>query len=186
MASDDESSVRRLWQQQPGDGSQEQAMAMSEIRARAAQFESRTHTWNLVGAAVIVLAVIVEAWQVWAGEELLERTGDLLTIAAFFYIAHRYRTRQMPTTPESLGRTGSVEYYRDQLIRQRDLADDKWGYLLPFVPGVSLSLLGGAVQDRPAGQVVALAVFGIVLFLGIAWWVARGARALQKQIEALD
>jgi hypothetical protein len=52
-------------------------------------------------------------------------------------------------------------------VRQRDLADDSLGYLLPFVPGVSLSLLGGAL-DRPASQVIALAVFGVALFLGTA------------------
>ena len=75
---------------------------------------------------------------------------------------------------------------RAELVRQRDLAGDSWGYLLPFVPGVTLSLLGGALQQRPASQVIALAVFGLALFLAVAWLNAFTARKRQMEIDALD
>ena len=79
-----------------------------------------------------------------------------------------------------------VEFYRAELVRQRDLSKDSWGYLLPFVPGVALALFGGGFEDRPTSQPIALVAFGVVLFLGIAWWNAHMARRLQNEIDALD
>jgi hypothetical protein len=57
---------------------------------------------------------------------------------------------------------------------------------LPFVPGVFLALFGGGFSDRPAGQLIALAAFGVALFIGIAWWNAHTARTIQDEIDALD
>jgi hypothetical protein len=71
-------------------------------------------------------------------------------------------------------------------VRQRDLSKDSWGYLLPFVPGVALALLGGGLEDRPTTHLIAVVAFGVVLFLGVAWWNAHTVRKLQSEIDALD
>jgi hypothetical protein len=92
--------------------------------------------------------------------------------------------RRHRTEPAALGSTNCVAFYRAELVRQRDLAGDSWGYLLPFVPGVTLSLRDA--QDRPASQVIALAVFGVALFLGTAWLNAFTAQKRQMEIDALD
>jgi hypothetical protein len=177
------SDIHLLWQEQ---AREEQPMAVSDIRTKALHLDSRTRRWNAVGAASIVLLLIVEAWQVWINEELLERVGDALTMAALLYTAYRYRRHHQAAPPAALGNTNSIDFYRAELVRQRDLAGDSWGYLLPFVPGVTLSLLGGAPQERPAGQVIALAAFGVALFLGTAWLNAFTARKRQMEIDALD
>ena len=161
-------------------------MPLSDIRMKALHLDNGTRRWNAVGAASIVLLVVVETWQVWINEELLERVGDALTIAALLYTAYRYRRHHRAAPPAALGSTSGVEFYRAELVRQRDLAGDSWGFLLPFVPGVALSLLGGPVQDRPASQVFAIAAFGVALFVGIAWLNAFTARKRQMEIDALD
>lgn len=176
------SDIHLLWQEQ---AREEQPMPISDIRAKALHLDSTTRRWNAVGAAAIVLLLIVETWQVWINEELLERVGDALTMAALLYTAYRYRRHHQAAPPAVLGNTHSIDFYRAELVRQRDLAGDSRGYLLPFVPGVTLSLLGGAVQERPASQVIAIAVFGVALFLGVAWLNAYTARKLQKEINAL-
>ena len=117
---------------------------------------------------------------------MLERAGDLLTIAAFVYIAYRFRKYRLAAPPVALGRTNSVDFYRAELVRERDLSKDSWGYLLPFVPGVALALLGRGLEDRPTSHMIALVAFGVVLFVGVAWWNAHTARKLQNQIDALD
>jgi hypothetical protein len=161
-------------------------MPLDDIRTKAERLDTRTRLWRVVTAGLFVLLLIVEAWQVWIGEEMLERAGDLLTIAAFAYIAYRYRKHRLAAPPVALGRTNCVEFYRAELLRQRDLSKDSWGYLLPFVPGVALALFGGGFEDRPTSQLIALVAFGVALFLGIAWWNAHTARKLQNEIDAFD
>jgi hypothetical protein len=87
--------------------------------------------------------------------------------------------------PAGLGLTGSVHFYRDQLARRRDLSGHPWRFLLPFVPGVALSLLGGAPDGSPA-QAAAVVTFGVALFFALAWWEKRRARRIQDEIEQLE
>jgi hypothetical protein len=140
----------------------------------------------VVSAPFFILVLIVEAWQVWRGEEMLERAGDLLTIAAFVYIAYRYRKHRLAAPPVALGRTNCLEFYRAELLRQRDLSRDSFAYLLPFVPGVFLALFGSGFEDRPTSHIIGIVAFGVALFLGVAWWNAYTARKLQNEIDGLD
>ena len=183
MASNSESDVRRLWQEQRHE---EEKMTLSDIRERAAAFHAKTRRSSRLGALLVGLLIVGNALEVWIEDAPLERIGSLLTIAAFVYVAFRFRKYHMAAPPAALGRTGSVEFYRAELVRQRDLSSDGWGFLLPFVPGVGLSLFGDGFGDRSPGQVMAIAACGVALFLGAAWINARSASKLQKQIEALD
>ena len=174
--------IQRMWHEQPRE---ERAMSLNEIRERARRFEQRTRRWNVITALLIVGIVGVELRQIAVEPELLERVGDSLTIAAFVYLAYWYRRYAFGhTAPAGPAMTQSVDYYRGQLARQRDLSDRPWGYLLPFVPGVGLSLFGRALDRSPA-QNAAIAVFAVVLFIGTAWWHKRSARRLQREIDEL-
>ena len=161
-------------------------MPLDNIRAKAMRLDRKTRRWRIGTVSLVILIVIVEAWQVWRGEDVVERSGDPLTIAAFVYVAYRYRKQALAAPPVALGETNCVDFYRAELARQRDLSKDGWGFLLPFVPGVSLALFGGRLVDRPIGQIVAVVAFGVALFLGIAWFNVYTARKLQKAIDALD
>ena len=97
-----------------------------------------------------------------------------------------YRKHRLAAPPVALGRTNCVDFYRAELVRQRDLSKDSWGYLLPFVPGVALALFGDGFENRPTSQLIAIVAFGVALFLGVAWWNAHTARRLQNEIDALD
>lgn len=112
--------------------------------------------------------------------------GNALTIAAFVYAAYHLRSYvQSASMPAGLGLIASCDFYRKQLARQRDAANQPWRYLAPFIPGVALSLLGHAL-DRPPSHGVAIAAFGVGLFLAVAWWIRRGAGRLQREIDELD
>lgn len=160
-------------------------MSLKEIRERAKRFEQRIMRWNLFTAGLIVAIVGFELWQISIERRLLERVGDSLTIAAFVYLAYWYRRHAFGhTAPAGPATTRSVEFYRQQLTRQRELSDNPWGYLLPFAPGVGLSLFSSALERSPA-QNTAVAVFAVALFIGTAWWHKRGARRLQREIDEL-
>lgn len=174
--------IQRMWHEQPR---QEQAMSVNEIRGRALRFEQRVRRNNVITALLVVVIVAVELRQIAIERELLERVGDSLTIAAFVYLAYWYRRHALgQTAPAGPATTQSVDFYREQLARQRDLSSHPWGYLLAFVPGVGLSLFGRALDRSPA-QNVAIAVFAVALFIGVAWWHRRSARQLQREIDEI-
>ena len=83
-----EHDIRRLWHDQPR---KEHAMSIDEIRTKADRFTRKVRRWNIVTAVLFVLAIVLESWQVWREPALLERVGDLLTIAALVYVMYRYR-----------------------------------------------------------------------------------------------
>jgi hypothetical protein len=181
--SEPEGDIRHLWRDQPRE---EIRMSIDELRSRSAQLQSRVHRWKSLTVVVFLIAIVGNTWAVVAGDEFLDRVGDLLTLAAIVYLAYQFRGyRPIESMPAGLGLTASRDFYRKQLARQRDFADRPWRYLVPFMPGVGLSLLSGAL-DRPPAQVVAIAAFGVALFLWAAWWNHRTARQFQREIDELD
>src|SRR6185503_7193071 len=130
---DSESDVRRLWQDQP----RERPLSVDEIRTRAQRFDEQVRRWKVTGGVLFAVIVVVELVQISFERNLLERVGDLLTVAAFVYVAAQFR-RYM-AAPTGPGTTSSVDFYRDQLARHRDMASRPWVFLVPFMPGVGLS-----------------------------------------------
>lgn len=178
-----EHDIRRLWHDQPRE---EHAMSIDEIRAKADLFTRKVRRWNIVTAVVIVLVIFLESWQLWREPALLERVGDVLTTAALLYVAYRYREYSIAAPmPAGLGLTTSVDFYRQQLARQRDLAGNPWRLLALFIPGVALSLFGDALA-RPPAQTAGIAAFGVALFLAVAWLNRRTARKMQDEIDELS
>jgi hypothetical protein len=183
MEGSPDADILRLWQQE---AREEQMMPLDQIRTKAERLDMNTRRWRVATALLFILVVIWEAWQAWTHPEMLERAGDLLTIAAFVYMAYRFRRDRGAAPAVALGTTNCVEFYRAELVRQHDLSKDSWGYLLPFVPGVSLALVGRSLGVRSTSQIIALVAFGVALFLAAAWWNARTARRFQHEIDVLD
>ena len=183
MESNADTGILTLWQQQAGE---EKTMPLDEIRTKAERLDAKTRRWRVATAVLFVLLLTKLALEVWIQEGMLERAGDLLLMAALVYIAYRYRKQRLAAPAVALGRTNCIDFYRAELLRQRDLSKDSWGYLLPFVPGIALALLDGGLEARSTSQLIALVASGVGLFLGIAWWNAHTARRLQDQIDGLD
>jgi hypothetical protein len=181
MNSHPEVDFRTIWQQQSPDG---QPVRVDEIRTKAEVLNAQARRWRLILAPLFIVLVTYETWQVWTGTEMVERVGDLLTIAALLYVVYRFRRHQSAVAPVALGVTGCVEFYRAALVRQRDLSRDNWGYVLPFVPGVALSLFGG-IGERTTTQAILLVAFGVALFAAVTWWNARRVHKLQTEIDGL-
>jgi len=178
-----ETDIERVWQQQPRDTAR---ISVEDIRAKAERFDANVRWWRNVGTAVVILAVIAEVVQVWVGRDVIERTGDLLTIAAFASIAYEYR-KYSQSAPDRLGRTSCVEFYRAQLVHERSLAGQSSRYLLPFVPGVTLSLLHGVIGDGlTTVHRIGVVVVGVALFAGVALVNARTTQKLTREIDAIN
>jgi hypothetical protein len=174
--------MQQAWQQQERE---KQRMAADDVRAKAEALERKVRGWKVTGALLLTVVIGVEAWQIWMPNPLLERTGDLLTIAAFVYLAYAFRRyAPLEAVPWALGRTTSVDFYRTRLERQRDLASHPWRYLAVFIPGVALSLFG-RMGERTMEQNAAIAVAGVLLFAGVAWVLRRTGRQMQRELDEL-
>ena len=100
--------------------------------------------------------------------------------------------------PEEMESKTCLEFYRSALARQRDLLSSVWKwYLLPFAPGMILFLLGllKFVLDQPASHLhygLVTLWFSITfagcasVFALVGWLNRRGAKDLEKRIDALD
>lgn len=157
-------------------------MSIDEIRARARRFDERVRGWKVTGALLLAVIVVVELIQISYERDLLERLGDLLTVAAFIYVAAQFRYRI--ASPARPAVTDSVDFYREHLTRHRDTASRPWVFLVPFIPGVTLSLFSHALVRSPEQNLV-IAVFAIALFVVVAWLHQRTARQLTRELDDL-
>ena len=183
MANEHEPGMRQIWRQQPG----RHDVALDEIRTKAKEFDARVQRWNLVTGLTLALLIAKNVWEVIVDVDLIERAGDSLLLVALVYVVLRFIGHARVTTaPAALGHTNCVDYYRAQLVRQREMSRDGWKYILPFVPGFGLIIAGRALQGRPSSQVAALIIFAFALFAGVVWVIARGTRKLEREIAALE
>ena len=104
--------------------------------------------------------------------------GSVLIIAGTIYVVRQLYRRSTPAAmPAEFGLTASVEFYRSELVRQRDLLQSVWKwYLAPFVPGMVMFSRGK----------IPFLTSNTIMF-GLVWWMnRRGAGRLTRQIEELD
>jgi hypothetical protein len=172
MANDD---PMRIWQDQPVEGT---TLSLDEIRRRAGRFESRIRKRNrreYIGAAAVAVAF---SFYIFKFSDWAIRAGSLLVLAGTAYVVVQLYRRSNPSTlPGELGLTGSVAFYRQELVRQRDLVRSVWSwYLAPLVPGLLVI---------SKGKIITLVVNAVV-FGGVWWLNLRGAARPTRQIEELD
>jgi hypothetical protein len=184
MANDRGPDLGQMWRQQPREKDE---MKLEHIRTRADELDRRVTRWRVWGGVVLVLLVAKNVWEVWIDTDVLERTGDLLLLFALVYLVLRFRGYMRPdAAPETLGLASCVEHYRSRLTGLHDVSRDSWKWMLPFVPGIGLNLLGGLLETRSAAQVVLLIVAGIATFAVVLWMNARTARQLERELASLE
>ncbi len=178
--------VRRLWRNQP---EEEGPMSVDEIRRRARKFEKTIRRRNFREYAAAVVVVIAFGVSAWRDTNMFVRAGAGLTIAAtVFIVSYLHRKGSAHAMPADLTLPDYLVFHRAELVRQRDLLQGVWvWYLLPFVPGMVLVVVGRTL-DNPATwprALVASAVCALVFF-GIGRLNQWAARKVQRTIDALD
>jgi hypothetical protein len=177
--------LMRLWKTQ----TEERPVVLSEIRSKATKFERQIWRRNLLEYAAAVIVVGAFSRLLWIGQDELVRTGAGLLVLATLYVVYRiHRDGSVTGMPEDLALTTCRDFHRRQLVRQRDLLRSIWSwYLLPFVPGLLILLIGRAAADpSDASRVVMSAMISTLVFLGIGWLNQRAARELDREIKALE
>ena len=184
MASDHpENDARKVWQDQ---SVAPIPMNINEIRKKARKFQKRIWWRNLSEYAAAVFVVAGFGFYLWRFDGLWLRTGSLLIIAATLYMVYQLHKRgSSESVPTG---ASSIVFHRTELERQRDALQSVWRwYLLPFVPGMIIFLIGRAIENPPGSWaplnvtvLLCVAVFFLVGKLN-----QRAARKLQHQIDEL-
>jgi hypothetical protein len=178
-----EDDARSLWRGQ--DLPPLQPLPPQQLAAQAAKLQaavSRRNRRELVAAALVALVFMFYAWFF---PHWLTRLGALLCVAGAGVTAWQLRRRASarPLPPDLAG--SLLAFHRRELARQRVALQSVWRWHVgPLVPGLLLFLSGRQIENgrwQPGVFVITA-----VVLAGVLWINRRAARALQRQIDALD
>jgi len=116
--------------------------------------------------------------------------GFALGSLSALYVAVIMMWNRSRPMPDGLGFGPSIEYYRQELIRQHKWVRTMWmWYFLPFVPGFTFITIGATIEaagrGRPlwGGAVMAAVLVGVLVAAHVG--TRSMARKLQIRIDAL-
>jgi hypothetical protein len=187
--------LRNLWQEQRPESI---TMSTEELRQASNLLAKKAGWRNIREYTAATIVVIVYGYYFYKFHTLLLRLGSGLTIAAALLVALQlYRKGTASNMTMQIDAKNCLEFYRSELVRERDLLFTVWRwYLMPFVPGISLFLLGlfqlslgqSALRFHHVSNAVLFGLFAAVCagtFVLIGWANQLAAKQLQKKIDAL-
>ncbi len=180
--------AQQIWQSQPVEGTK---MSADVIRQRAIRFERKISNRNLRESITSLLVIGVFSYFFATTPGTLLRVTWLLFIAGMIWIIIQLRLKGTPKTmPTAMGSSSSVEFFRAELERQRDLVKSVWlWYLAPLVPGYfALNLACIFISPRPPrwGSLALIDAIFVAAFVGVWMLNQRAARCLQRTIDELN
>ena len=185
--------AKTIWQSQETEGT---TVTLEDVRKRAARFQNTVRNRNLreyIASAIVIAAFGFLAWHMpgW-----MMKLGSALVVAATIFVVWQlHRRGRTQSVPDGATVAALLAFHRQELVRQRDALRTVWQwYLLPFLPGMVLILLGRYFQLHAPGRSIAVdhlvivfaAIFVALVFIVILllnMWVAA---MLQKRILELE
>ena len=186
-------SLQALWQSQPVEPKQ---FSPEAIRGKATRFQRTVRFRNLREYVAAVAVLVIFTGYAWKASTLLSKAGPALVVVGTLYIMFQLYTRAasvaVPGGERGAGITEScIQFHRRELERQRDLLRTVWRwYLGPLVPGLLVMFIDRFIEAWARGAFAILASVGsalvtVLVFLGVWWLNAVGARKLQREMDAL-
>jgi hypothetical protein len=179
--------AQQIWQSQPVEGT---TMSAEAIRLRAANFERRISRKNLREFILCLVVAGAFVYFLVTMPELPFRITWGLFIVGMIWIAVQLRRKGVPRAmPEGLGTSTSVDFFRSELERQRDLVKNVWPFHFgPLIPGYLAFNVAYVLKFRGHENLIELGLldaFFVAVFV-VAWKVnMRCARSFQRSIDSL-
>jgi hypothetical protein len=178
--------LQALWQSQSRG---ETTMSIAQIRTMSQSLERRVTRGLRREYVAAWIAAALFGFYGWIGPTATIRVGASLVVVAVLFTAHQLRLRGATVPlPADLARTSALDFYRAQLVRQRDLLRSVWWWgLLPAVPGLLVLQVG---QARSHPELItghsALGVFLIVVMVGVHVLNRHVATRIQRRLDRLS
>ncbi len=188
----DRDPLRDLW---AGQQTGEFSMPLEEIRRKARGFQKTIRWRNIREYAASALVIGIFGWMAVIIPEPVVKAGCILTVLGALYVCWKLHTMARAAGCAEMDAAESLaDFHRKELLRQRAALASVWRwYLLPFVPGALVFVLGVSLApDNPAPLAAKLGVLAFAVAIeaavfGAVWWLnAQAAKALDKQIAALE
>lgn len=166
---------------------------LEEVRRGADKFYRYVWWRNMIEYVACAAVVVIFTIYVFTMPHILQKIGSVLIIAAALYTPWQLHRRASADPPEKAGEMPIYRFLRAQLVRQRDALKGifRW-YILPFIPGMALIMIGNAFDPRftaqgPGVTVKWLAFAGAGIVVGVIWWLNQlAARRLQRHVDEID
>ena len=194
MTTDNSSDVlRELWQKQSGPSF---SMEPDEIQKRLSQLQTNLRD---VRIAIYVLcpgaAIWFAYWLIFTSQPMIARAGLLLIVLGMtfwvgqFWLYSRDRQNALINS-DVAGRTSCLEFYRAELVRQRDFNRGGWLWLRLFALYAGLFFMAWMPLHHWTGsgngyRVINLVMVSVLAILSV-WMSYRSSRRLQQKIDAID
>ena len=176
---------KALWRRQAYETT---AVPPGRLRARMRRARSRVLVRNALEYAAAAFVIAVFAYRAVQLDEPLMKIGSGLIVLGALVVAIELGRRSSFRTPSDEA-AASMHFLRDELVRQRKAVESVWlWYLAPFVPGMSLFLLGRMMAAAPEqrGPVWIAIAFTIGVFAAV-WGLNRlAAWRLREEIRELE
>ncbi len=182
-----ENPAQKIWQGQPVEGIK---MSDEAIRKRAGKFERRIWWRNIREYLGSLIAVALFLYFFATAHAVLFQLSFGLFIAAMVWVVIQlHRKGAAKNVPAGMDTSTSLQFFRAELERQRDVVSNVWPwYLAPIVPGFVIYTVAYAIAfPRPISWAGLALLDGIVAALFLAVWKmnVRAARCLQRMIDEL-
>ena len=194
MTTDNGSDVlRALWQRQSGSSF---SMEPDELQRRLSRLQADLRDVKIVVYALCPgMATWFAYWLISTSQPIITRIGLLLTILGMnfwvgqYWLYNRDRKKALVNS-DAAGQTSCLEFYRAELVRERDFNRGGWLWSRLLAMFGGLFFMGWEPLSHWTGggnapRIVNLIVVSILAILAVSLSY-RKSRKLQQQIDAVD
>jgi amino acid transporter len=181
--------LRQLWQRQALDAPR---INLTYLKHRTENLQRRTRIRN---SLEYIGGIAGMTWCIWFGWSFISprplmSIGIVLWVLAVFYGMFQWHRRAGLQVPaEQLGTLDALQFYRQQLVRQRDARRGSWRrWLPPLTPCLIVILIAFIVEVQPTPWrpiLCLVAMWAVLLTVGALSYEKVGRR-YQQEIDALD
>ena len=188
----DRDPLQDLWVNQQAE---DFTMSTEEVRGRAGQMQSIVSRRNFREYAVgIGLIALFGALAYFASYPLSKVGCGLIAVGVAFVMWRLHAVARGATVNEAAAAGDWAQFYRGELVRQRDALRGIWRwYLGPLIPGMTVYWLAIGVKATGTSSAIwewAIAIGGLALtafvFARVAAANKQAADAMQAEIDLLD
>jgi hypothetical protein len=176
--------LRRAWVAQPAPS---KLPSLDTLKRKARRSRLQFAIRNGVEYLAVLSVVVMAGVRTFAAETLLMRFGNLLLMAGMLYLMAQLHARASARRPPEGGTaTDYLRFLRIELARQAQALQTVWRwYLLPFVPGMLVINLAGALEDPGSPWLATIGAFIVILVA--AHFLNRAAAArLARRLANLE
>jgi hypothetical protein len=182
-------SLQQAWQRQALDAPR---INLAYLRHRTENLRRRSRMRNAleyVGGIAGIVFTLSFSWSFIRPRPLMSLSIVLWVLAMIYVLVQWHRRASAQDPAGQLGTLDALQFYRQQLVRQRDARRGNWRWWLPpMAPFLVVMFVSFIVEVKPTPWIA---------IAGLAAWVVFGlsmaaltyekvARGLQQEIDALD